>query len=131
MAVDRAAIEDDQYGQVAVRIKSLAMEAKAHIDQLTFGLLSAGFTTNCYDGTPFFGTHPLGKNSGRGGADPEQHRHRRAFGDGHPERGDGDAPDAQRPGAPDADHPGHAAGAAGPGVGGVGAAQLDCSTWTR
>ena len=67
VAVDRASIEDDQYGQVSVRIKSLAMEAKAHIDQLVFGLLAAGFTTNCYDGTPFFGTHPIGKNSGTSG----------------------------------------------------------------
>jgi phage major head subunit gpT-like protein len=63
IAVDRAAIEDDQYGQVGVRVKALAMEARAHLDQLAFGLLANGFTANCYDGTPFFGTHPLGKNS--------------------------------------------------------------------
>ena len=67
LAVDRAAIEDDQYGQVAVRVKALAQEARAHLDQLAFGLLGGGFTQPCYDGTPFFGTHPLGKNAGVAG----------------------------------------------------------------
>ena len=64
VAVERTAIEDDQYGQVALRVKGLAMEAKQHLDQLAFGLLAAGFTTNCYDGTPFFGTHAVGKAQG-------------------------------------------------------------------
>ena len=67
IAVDRAAIEDDQYGQVGVRVKTLAQEARAHLDMLTFGLLASGFTTPCYDGVDFFGTHPLGKNSGVAG----------------------------------------------------------------
>jgi phage major head subunit gpT-like protein len=63
VSVARTALEDDQYGAVAMRVKSLAYEAKQHIDQLVFGLLSNGFTTNCYDGQPFFGTHAIGKNS--------------------------------------------------------------------
>lgn len=63
VSVDRAALEDDQYGQVAVRVKTLASEARQHIDQLVFGLLNSGTTTPCYDGLPFFGAHPIGKNS--------------------------------------------------------------------
>lgn len=67
IAVDRAALEDDQYGQVGVRVKQLAQEARQHIDQLVFGLLGSGFTTPCYDGADFFGVHALGKNSGVSG----------------------------------------------------------------
>ena len=63
VAVDRTAIEDDQYGQVALRVKMLGREAKQHLDLITFGLLAAGFTTDCYDATPFFGAHPVGKNN--------------------------------------------------------------------
>jgi phage major head subunit gpT-like protein len=63
VSVARTSLEDDQYGAVAMRVKSLAYEAKQHIDQLVFGLLSNGFTANCYDGQPFFGAHALGKNS--------------------------------------------------------------------
>ena len=62
VAVERAAIEDDQYGQVSLRVKALAVEAKQHIDTLVFSLLAGGFATNCYDGTPFFNaSHPGGK----------------------------------------------------------------------
>ncbi len=64
VAVDRTAIEDDQYGQVALRVKMLGREAKQHLDQITFGLLSSGFGTLCYDGLPFFSAaHPIGKNN--------------------------------------------------------------------
>ena len=75
VAVERTAIEDDQYGQVALRVKGLAQEAKQHLDQLAFGLLAGGFTTNCYDGTPFFGTHSVGK--AQGAATQTNSRHRR------------------------------------------------------
>ena len=64
VAVERTALEDDQYGQVALRVKGLAQEAKQHLDQIAFGLLTAGFTTNGFDGTPFFGTHAVGKGQG-------------------------------------------------------------------
>jgi phage major head subunit gpT-like protein len=63
ISIDRTALEDDQYGAVAARVKQLAYEARQHLDQLTFGLLEAGFTTPCYDGANFFGSHALGKNS--------------------------------------------------------------------
>ncbi len=67
VSIDRTAIEDDQYGQVAMRVKMMGREAKQHLDQITFGLLANGFTTNCYDGTPFFGSHAIGKNSAQAG----------------------------------------------------------------
>ncbi len=65
ISVDRAAIEDDQYGQIAMRVKQMAMSASSAIDILTFGALEAGAATACYDGLPLFSAnHPLGKNSG-------------------------------------------------------------------
>ena len=63
VAIDRTALEDDQYGQISLRMKSLATEARQHLDQLTFGLVANGFTADCYDGTPMYGSHPIGKNS--------------------------------------------------------------------
>jgi phage major head subunit gpT-like protein len=64
VSVDRTAIEDDQYGQVALRVKMLGREAKQHLDLITFGLLANGFSTTCYDGQSYFSaSHPLGKNS--------------------------------------------------------------------
>ena len=64
VAIERTAIEDDQYGQVSLRVKALATEAKQHIDILTLGLLAGGFVNNCYDATPFFNAgHPQSKNS--------------------------------------------------------------------
>jgi phage major head subunit gpT-like protein len=67
VSIERTAIEDDQYGQVAMRVKMMGREAKQHLDQITFGLLANGFTTNCYDGQPFFGTHAIGKNGTQAG----------------------------------------------------------------
>ena len=67
IAVDRAALEDDLYGQIAIRIKQMAAVAKQHLDTITFGLLNAGFTNPCYDGLPFFGTHPISSSEGASG----------------------------------------------------------------
>ena len=68
ISVDRAALEDDLYGQIPLRIKQMAMSAKQHLDILTFGMLAAGFTQNGYDAVPFFGTHAQGgAQSNRGG----------------------------------------------------------------
>jgi phage major head subunit gpT-like protein len=61
IAVDRAALEDDQYGQVAMRVKQMASGATSAIDILVFDMLAGGFVNPCYDGLPFFGVHPLGK----------------------------------------------------------------------
>ena len=59
IAVDRAALEDDLYGQIALRIKQMAAVSKQHLDIIVFGLLGAGFTAPGYDGVPFFGTHAV------------------------------------------------------------------------
>ena len=67
ISVDRAALEDDLYGQIPLRIKQMATSAKQHLDILTFGVLASGFTQNGYDGVPFFGTHTqAGAQSNRG-----------------------------------------------------------------
>lgn len=54
IAVERAAIEDDLYGQIKLRVQGLAREAKRHVDELIFTLLAGGFTSACYDGQYFF-----------------------------------------------------------------------------
>ena len=56
MAVDRAAIEDDLYGQIKLRVQGLAREAKRHVDELVFALLATGFASVCHDGQYFFDT---------------------------------------------------------------------------
>ena len=54
IGVDRTAIEDDRYGQIKVRIQSLAYEAIRHKEQMIISLLANGFTNTCYDGQYFF-----------------------------------------------------------------------------
>lgn len=67
--VDRNALDDEQYGQIKIRIRQLAQEAKRFIGELTFELLGEGDTdtgkagTNfanqtitCYDGNAYFDT---------------------------------------------------------------------------
>ena len=56
IAVERAAIEDDKYGQIKLRVMSLAREARRHVDELVFSLIKDGFATTCYDGQYFFDT---------------------------------------------------------------------------
>jgi len=68
LAVDREALEDEQYGQILIRARELATEAKRHPDELVFSLLQDGFSTTgstgdlsgediaCYDGKAFFAT---------------------------------------------------------------------------
>lgn len=73
IAVERAAIEDDKYGQIKLRVMSLAREAKRHMDELVFGLLKNGFVTKCYDGQFFFDTDHVDGESGvqsNKGSDP-------------------------------------------------------------
>lgn len=55
LSVDRNEIEDDQLGNVNLRISDLAQKGKAaHPRKLFFSLLEAGTTGLCYDGQPFF-----------------------------------------------------------------------------
>lgn len=58
--VDRNDIDDDNLGLYGTKIDLLADAANRHPDELSFGLLKAGFTTDCYDGQYFFDTdHPV------------------------------------------------------------------------
>lgn len=64
VAIERAAIEDDKYGQIRLRIQSLAREARRHMDELVFTLLKNGFSSTCYDGQYFFDTDHASGESG-------------------------------------------------------------------
>jgi len=63
VAVKRTDIEDDNVGVYTPLFAEMGRAAKAHADQLVFGLLAAGETTTCYDGQNFFDTdHPVYPN---------------------------------------------------------------------
>ncbi|MES2754885.1 MAG: Mu-like prophage major head subunit gpT family protein [Pseudomonadota bacterium] len=60
IAVNRDDIETDNIGIYAPMFEEMGQSTGAKWDQLVFGLLKAGFTTNCYDGQFFFDTdHPV------------------------------------------------------------------------
>lgn len=60
VAVPKDSIEDDQHGIYGPMMQEMGRSAAVHPDQLVFGLLKAGFVTNCYDGQYFFDTdHPV------------------------------------------------------------------------
>jgi len=60
IAVDRNDIEDDMLGQYATMFAEMGETVTGLAEQLVWGLLNNGFSTNCFDGTPFFGTtHPI------------------------------------------------------------------------
>jgi len=62
--VDRNDIEDEQLGFYNPIVAALAQEAKKHPERLIADLMSAGFTTACYDGQYFFNTdHPVGSGT--------------------------------------------------------------------
>ena len=69
ISVDRAALEDDLYGQIVLRVKQMASVSKQHLDIIVFGLLGLGFTAAGYDGVPFFGVHNQGGAQSNRGAD--------------------------------------------------------------
>jgi len=54
MKVERAALEDDQYGVLRIRAQELGEEPNRHWDELTFGTLDAGFSSLCSDNQYFF-----------------------------------------------------------------------------
>ncbi len=61
IAVDRNDIEDDAVGIYGPMFEMMGNDSETFPDTLCFGLLAAGFTTNCYDGQNFFDTdHPVG-----------------------------------------------------------------------
>lgn len=60
VGVDRNHIEDDTLGTYGTRFKVLGRAAARHPNELVFGAVLNGFTTECYDGQNFFDTdHPV------------------------------------------------------------------------
>lgn len=60
VGVDRDDIETDNLGIYTPMFEEMGLSTQAHVEQLVWGLLKAGFTTNCYDGQFFFDTdHPV------------------------------------------------------------------------
>jgi phage major head subunit gpT-like protein len=57
VAVKELAIKTDQYGQYAPLMSGMGVAARQHPDQLIAALLEAGFSTDSYTGTEFFGTN--------------------------------------------------------------------------
>lgn len=59
IAVDRKAIEDDQYDMIRLRIRDLADRVASHRHKIVVEQFATGFTKNSYDGVSFFSTaHP-------------------------------------------------------------------------
>lgn len=64
VGVKRDSIDDDQFGVYGPMFEALGENEALFPNQLTFGLLAAGFSTNCYDGQFFFDTdHPVGNGT--------------------------------------------------------------------
>lgn len=60
IAVSADSIDDDNIGIYGPMFTEMGRSATAHLDQLVWALLKAGFTTACYDGQYFFDTdHPV------------------------------------------------------------------------
>ncbi len=61
IGVPRDDIEDDSYGILTPLFASMGQAAASHPDELVFPLLSAGWTTRCFDSQYFFdANHPVG-----------------------------------------------------------------------
>jgi phage major head subunit gpT-like protein len=70
VAVDRNDIEDDSLGVYAPMMNEMGYAASVFPDELVFPLLTAGFTTLCYDGQYYFDTdHPVNAAVDGSGAD--------------------------------------------------------------
>lgn len=54
--VDKNALDDDQYGQVIVRARTMGAGVKADYDYILSGIIEEGHTTLCYDGQNYFDT---------------------------------------------------------------------------
>ena len=64
LAVDKDAIEDDQYGQVKVRARMMGENAALDMESLFATFIETGHTTLCYDGQYFFDTDHSEGDSG-------------------------------------------------------------------
>lgn len=61
VGIPRDDIDDDTYGVMTPLFASMGDAAAKHPDEIVFALLSAGFTTACFDGQYFFDSdHPVG-----------------------------------------------------------------------
>jgi phage major head subunit gpT-like protein len=70
VAVDRNDIADDNLGVYAPMMTEMGYAASVFPDELVFPLLTAGFTSLCYDGQYFFDTdHPVNANVDGSGVD--------------------------------------------------------------
>src|SRR5579885_3290533 len=47
-------LEDEQYGQIKLRVQQLPYAVARHQNQLVFDMFTNGFSTTCYDGQDFF-----------------------------------------------------------------------------
>lgn len=63
ISVDRNALDDDQYGQIKLRVRQLGMTVVKGYDRLAAEAVEAGTTELAYDGQNFFDTdHTEGEN---------------------------------------------------------------------
>ncbi len=62
--VDRDTIEDDKYGLVAPRIRSLALTVRRYFNESVFSQLDGGASYKAFDGSAFFKTNRTIKDSG-------------------------------------------------------------------
>lgn len=61
--IPRTAFEDDELGVYSPLFSEMGYAAATHPDEIVFGLLAAGRTTDCYDGKKFFAAdHPVYPN---------------------------------------------------------------------
>lgn len=59
--VSRNRIEDDQFGSYSKVFEQMGQSVTQFPDKLLYGVMKAGFNTNCYDGQYFFDIdHPVG-----------------------------------------------------------------------
>lgn len=64
IAVDRRAVEDDQYDLIRIRVRELADRVAEHQHKIVVEALAKGFTDLGYDGVSFFNTaHPTSPGS--------------------------------------------------------------------
>ena len=62
--IDRDEEEDDQTGQLKIRVGEMAQRFAQHPDKILFDLINAGDSTLCYDGQYFFDTDHAEGDSG-------------------------------------------------------------------
>lgn len=62
--VDQDAIDDDQYGQIVMRVNQMGSGSRRSLDKQFFAVVQAGRTSLCYDGQNFFDTDHQEGNSG-------------------------------------------------------------------